>query len=152
MQGTRHRALVHQNQPSLDEWSGRANEPHDQRSYLNQYHYDDHNQLRQHLSDFVDAYNFGQRHKTLKSLILYEFICKCWTSEPKRFTINPLQQMPGLNTYSPDLNPIEQVFAKLKAALRKAAARTFDALIEAIAQALADFTACECANYLANSA
>jgi DDE superfamily endonuclease len=42
-----------------------------------------------------------------------------------------------LPAYSPDLNPIEQVFAKLKAALRNAAARTFDALIEAIAQALA---------------
>ena len=46
---------------------------------------------------------------------------------------------------------IAAVFAKLKAALRKAAARTFDALIEAIAQALADFTPRECANYLANS-
>jgi transposase len=56
-----------------------------------------------------------------------------------------------LPAYSPDLNPIEQAFAKLKAALRKAAARTFDALIEAIAQALADFTPRECANYLANS-
>jgi transposase len=56
-----------------------------------------------------------------------------------------------LPAYSPDLNPIEQVFAKLKAALRKAAARTFDALIKAIAQALADFTPQECANYIANS-
>jgi transposase len=56
-----------------------------------------------------------------------------------------------LPAYSPDLNPIEQAFAKLKAALRKAAARTFDALVEAIAQALADFTAQECANYIANS-
>ena len=56
-----------------------------------------------------------------------------------------------LPAYSPDLNPIEQVFAKLKAALRKAAARTFDALIDAIAQALADFTAQECANFIANS-
>jgi putative transposase len=55
-----------------------------------------------------------------------------------------------LPAYSPDLNPIEQVFAKLKAALRKAAARTFDALIDAIAQALADFPPKECANYLAN--
>src|SRR6201981_1406139 len=55
-----------------------------------------------------------------------------------------------LPAYSPDLNQIEQVFAKLKAALRKAAVRTFDALIEAIAQALADFTPEECAN-LANS-
>jgi transposase len=56
-----------------------------------------------------------------------------------------------LPAYSPDLNPIEQAFAKLKAALRKAAARTFDALLKAIAQALADFTAQECANYIANS-
>jgi len=64
---------------------------------VNRYHYDDHNQLRQHLSDFVDAYNFSRRLKTLKGLTPYEFICKCWTSEAKRFTINPLQQMPGLN-------------------------------------------------------
>jgi transposase len=55
-----------------------------------------------------------------------------------------------LPAYSPDLNPIEH-FAKLKAALRKAAAPTFDALLKAIAQALADFTSQECANYLANS-
>ncbi len=56
-----------------------------------------------------------------------------------------------LPAYSPDFNPIEQAFAKLKAALRKAAARTFDALIEAIANALTSFTPQECANYLANS-
>jgi transposase len=49
--------------------------------------------------------------------------------------------------YSPDLNPIEQAYGKLKAELRKAAARTFDALVEAIAQALNEL----CANYLANS-
>ena len=56
-----------------------------------------------------------------------------------------------LPSYSPDLNPIEQWFAKLKALLRKAAARTFDALIHAIATALETFTSDECANYLANS-
>jgi transposase len=56
-----------------------------------------------------------------------------------------------LPSYSPDLNPIEQWFAKLKALLRKAAARTFDALIHAIATALETFTPQECANYLANS-
>ena len=65
---------------------------------VKRYHYDDHDQLRRHLSDFVDAYNFGRRLKTLKGLTPYEFICKCWTSEPKRFKLNPLQQMPGLNT------------------------------------------------------
>ena len=56
-----------------------------------------------------------------------------------------------LPSYSPDLNPIEQWFAKLKALLRKAEARTFDALIHAIATALETFTPDECANYLANS-
>jgi hypothetical protein len=33
---------------------------------VKRYHYDDHNQLRRHLADFVDAYNFGRRLKTLK--------------------------------------------------------------------------------------
>jgi transposase len=56
-----------------------------------------------------------------------------------------------LPKYSPDLNPIEQVFDKLKHFLRKAAARTVDAVCLAIAQALQLFTPGECASYLANS-
>jgi transposase len=56
-----------------------------------------------------------------------------------------------LPPYSPDLNPIEQAFAKLKALLRKAAARTVDDLIAAIADALTKFQSHECENYLANS-
>jgi transposase len=55
-----------------------------------------------------------------------------------------------LPPYSPDLNPIEQLFAKIKALLRKAAARTIDALIAAIADALTKVTPRECANYLAH--
>jgi transposase len=55
-----------------------------------------------------------------------------------------------LPSYSPDLNPIEQLFAKLKALLRKAAARTIEALIAAIADALTKVSPYECANYLAN--
>ena len=65
---------------------------------IQRYHYDRHEQLRQHLDDFISAYNFGRRLKTLKGLTPYEFICKCWTSQPERFTLNPLHQMPGLNT------------------------------------------------------
>jgi transposase-like protein len=65
---------------------------------VKRYHYDDHDQLRRHLADFIDAYNFGRRLKTLKGLTPYEFICKCWTSQPERFKLNPLQKMPGLNT------------------------------------------------------
>jgi transposase len=56
-----------------------------------------------------------------------------------------------LPKYSPDLNPIEQVFAKLKHLLRKAAARTVDAVCAAIGQLLGAFTSEECANYLKNS-
>src|SRR3546814_20783324 len=36
--------------------------------------------------------------KTLRGLIPYEYICKCWTTEPERFTLNPHHQMPGPNT------------------------------------------------------
>ena len=53
-----------------------------------------------------------------------------------------------LPPYSPDLNPIELAFSKLKRLLRTAAARTADALCDAIAAALGSFTAAECANYL----
>ncbi|TPV99827.1 MAG: hypothetical protein USCAAHI_00744 [Beijerinckiaceae bacterium] len=56
-----------------------------------------------------------------------------------------------LPPYSPDFNPIEQVFAKFKASLRRAAARTFEALIKAIAQAIEAFTPQECANYVEDS-
>lgn len=55
-----------------------------------------------------------------------------------------------LPAYSPDFNPIEQFFAKLKALLRKAAARTVEALITAIAEALNNVSPQECENYLAN--
>ena len=65
---------------------------------VRRYHYDDHQQLRRHLDDFVAAYNFGRRLKTLKGLTPYEFICNCWTSQPERFILNPLYQMPGQNT------------------------------------------------------
>ena len=56
-----------------------------------------------------------------------------------------------LPPYSPDFNPIEQAFAKIKALLRKAAARTRDALEIAIAAALDAFKPHECANYFTNS-
>lgn len=56
-----------------------------------------------------------------------------------------------LPAYSPDFNPIEQLFAKLKALLRKAAARTREALWTTIGQLLDDFSPEECRNYIANS-
>jgi transposase len=54
-----------------------------------------------------------------------------------------------LPPYSPDFNPIENAFAKLKALLRKAAERTVDGLWTAIGRILDLFTPRECANYFA---
>jgi len=65
---------------------------------VKRYHYDSHEQFKSHLADFVNAYNFGRRRKTLKGLTPYQHICKAWTNEPERFKLNPLHQMPGLNT------------------------------------------------------
>jgi transposase len=56
-----------------------------------------------------------------------------------------------LPPYSPDMNPIKQLFAKLKAQLRSAAARTRDVLRDTIGQLLDTFSPAECQNYLANS-
>lgn len=56
-----------------------------------------------------------------------------------------------LPPYSPDLNPIEQAFAKTKSLLRKAGARTRDALWDAIGQIVGEFTPAECTNYIRNS-
>jgi transposase InsO family protein len=65
---------------------------------VKRYHYDSHQQLETHLQDFIAAYNFGRRLKTLKGFTPYEFICKQWMAEPKKFRVNPLHQMLGLNT------------------------------------------------------
>jgi transposase len=56
-----------------------------------------------------------------------------------------------LPSYSPDLNPIEQAFAKLKALLRKLAARTVDKLWDVLGDLLERFSPRECATYLANA-
>ena len=56
-----------------------------------------------------------------------------------------------LPAYSPDLNPIEQVFAKLKSLLRKADERTVEDTWKRIGQLLDRFTPAECANYLKNA-
>lgn len=64
---------------------------------VKRYHYDTHDQFERHLADFVSAYNFGRRLKTLRGLTTYEFICKQWTTKPEKFKLTPLHQMPGLN-------------------------------------------------------
>ncbi|MDQ1231182.1 hypothetical protein QE379_002608 [Sphingomonas sp. SORGH_AS 879] len=65
---------------------------------VKRYHYDSRDQLRQHLGDFVAAYNFGRRLETLKGLIPHETVCKAGQSETARFASNPQHQMPGSYT------------------------------------------------------
>ena len=56
-----------------------------------------------------------------------------------------------LPKYSPDLNPIEQVFAKFKTLLRKAGARSYEAISDACGKILAQYPPAECAAYLKNA-
>jgi hypothetical protein len=65
---------------------------------VKRFRYDSHDQLRGHLADFMAAYNFARRLKTLSGLTPYEYTCKLWISEPDRFIVNLIHQMPGLNT------------------------------------------------------
>jgi hypothetical protein len=64
---------------------------------VKRYHYDSHAPLKAHLHDFVDAYNYGRRLRTLRGLTPYEYICKIWETEPERFKLDPHHQMPRLN-------------------------------------------------------
>jgi transposase InsO family protein len=64
---------------------------------VKRFYYQTHDQLREHLANFVAAYNFAKRLKTLQGHTPYEFICKCWTKEPQRFTSDPHHQIPGPN-------------------------------------------------------
>ena len=65
---------------------------------VRRYHHESHGQLRRHLDDFINAYNFGRRLKTLRGLTPYETISAAWTKQPERFTLNPLHHTPGPNT------------------------------------------------------
>ncbi len=63
---------------------------------VNRSYYDTHAQLNQHLYDFVNAYNFAKRLKTLKGLTPYEFIIQCWQKQPQSFIFNPIHHNMGL--------------------------------------------------------
>jgi hypothetical protein len=51
---------------------------------VRRYHYETHQQLREHLEAFLNAYNFAKRLKTLRGLTPYEHICKAWADQPRR--------------------------------------------------------------------
>ena len=73
---------------------GRKHESNHRGYQVKRFHYGNRDQLRRHLSNFVDAYNFARRLKTSRGLTPYGFICKIWTSEPERFTMESHHQMP----------------------------------------------------------
>jgi hypothetical protein len=65
---------------------------------VKRFHYDEHGQRRDVSRISYDAYNHARRLKALSGLTPYDFVCKRWTSEPDRFILDPIHQMPGLNT------------------------------------------------------
>jgi hypothetical protein len=70
-----------------------------QKATVKRHHYDNLDQLKTHFADFIDAYNYGRRLKTLKGLTPFEDICKIWTSDPHRFIIIiQVNQMLGPNS------------------------------------------------------
>ena len=64
---------------------------------VKRFYYETHDQLRKHLADFVAAYNYARRLKTLRGLTPYEAICKVWAENPSLFTADPHHQLPGPN-------------------------------------------------------
>ena len=72
-------------------------------------HYETHQNLRDHLQTFLMAYNFAKRLKTLKGLTSYEFICKCWTEEPKKIQAKPNAPHSGTKHLGVGTEQVEQV-------------------------------------------
>jgi len=65
---------------------------------VKRYHYETHEQLREHLAQSLAAYNFAKRLKMLRGLTPYEYVSRCWQKEPERFRLNPHHHSMGLNT------------------------------------------------------
>jgi hypothetical protein len=84
---------------------------------VKRFHYENRDQLRTHLADFMAAYNCARRLKTLGGLTPCEYICKIWTSEPDRFILDPIHQMQGLNTMAPPPIGLQGSFSGSSSAL-----------------------------------
>lgn len=101
--------------------------------------------------DWCEAY---VRHVLVPTLRPGDVVIMDNLSSHKRVSVREMIEAAGarlrfLPPYSPDFNPIELAFAKLKALLRKAAERTIDGLCNAIGRFVDCFTPQECANYFA---
>jgi transposase-like protein len=66
-----------------------------QEATVNKYFYENYEELKEHLSYFLKAYNCGKRLKTLKGLTPYEFIIKAWQNDQQKFITNPHHHTPG---------------------------------------------------------
>jgi hypothetical protein len=64
---------------------------------VKRYHYQTHHLLRQHLLNFINAYDFAKRLKAFKGLMLYEFIIKIWQKHLNCFKIDPNQHNVEIN-------------------------------------------------------
>ena len=64
---------------------------------VKRFYYETHDQLRKHLADFVAAYNYARRLKTLRGLTPCEAIGQTWAENRSLFTADPHHQWPGPN-------------------------------------------------------
>jgi hypothetical protein len=64
---------------------------------VKRYYYENHQSLKEHLYNVLNAYNFAKRLNTLQGLTPYEYIIKCWQKDPDRLKINPCHHTLGLN-------------------------------------------------------
>jgi transposase-like protein len=64
------------------------------------FHYATHQQLKEHLHDYLMAYNFAKRLKALKGKTPWQFVLNQWTNNPGYFIVNPHQFIVGLNNYT----------------------------------------------------
>ncbi len=114
LRSQRVRVPVDQAQPSVNQWSGRTHEQNDQghdfktvprrnpRSAANAARglpLASGSTVHWTVACSLFTYTFARRLETLSGLTPYEYICKIWTSEPDRFILDPIHQMPGLNTW-----------------------------------------------------
>lgn len=66
---------------------------------VKRFHNETYDQLRTHIVDFLAAYSFARKLETPSGLTHHGYICKIWASEQGRFILEPIHQMPGLNTW-----------------------------------------------------
>jgi transposase-like protein len=77
---------------------------------IKKYYYDTIKQLAEHLHDFLMAYNFSKKLKSLKFLTPYEKIVKTWDENKSLFKSNPYHYLMGLNTYQTEISFLETIY------------------------------------------